>query len=162
MNYSFDILTLQSPSPKTQNSDRLNIIHTKKPIEKNGSWYQIAVITSIFFIFFTKTPFFVFFAQAPFFLLCFFSLSVFCLLNRILFCVPLPDQACEAFKFKFICLCHVHQVLTLCTCPIKKKKKKNFVHLHYLFYHLYYFIFSIDCLFYYLYSFILSIDCLFY
>ena len=125
MNYSFDILTLQSPSPKTQNSDRLNIIHTKKPIEKNGSWYQIAAITSIFFIFFTKTPFFVFFAQAPFFLLCFFSLSFFCLLNRILFCVPLPDQACEAFKFKFICLCHVHQVLTLCTCPIKKKKKKT-------------------------------------
>ena len=158
MNYSFDILTLQSPSPKTQNSDRLNIIHTKKPIEKNGSWYQIAVITSIFFIFFTKTPLFVFFAQAPFFLLCFFSLSFFCLLNRILFCVPLPDQACEAFKFKFVCLCHVHQVLTLCTWPIKK----NFVHLHYLFYHLYYFIFSIDCLFYYLYYFILSIDCLFY
>ena len=161
MNYSFDILTLQSLSPKTQNSDRLNIIHTKKPIEKNGSWYQIAAITSIFFIFFTKTPFFVFFAQAPFFLLCFFSLSFFCLLNCILFCVPLPDQACEAFKFKFICLCHVHQVLTLCTCPIKKKKK-NFVHLHYLFYHLYYFIISIDCLFYYLYYFILSIDCLFY
>ena len=100
---------LQSPSPKTQNSDYLNIIHTKKPIEKNRSRYQIAAVTSIFFIFFTKTPFF---------LLCFFFLSFFCLLNLILFCVPLPDQACEAFKFKFICLCHVHQVFTSCACII--------------------------------------------
>ena len=37
MNYSFDILTLQSPSPKTQNSDHLNIIHTKKLREKRKS-----------------------------------------------------------------------------------------------------------------------------
>ena len=34
---SFDILMLQSPSPKTQNSDHLNIIHTKKLREKRKS-----------------------------------------------------------------------------------------------------------------------------
>ena len=149
MNYSFDILTLQSPSPKTQNSDHLNIIHTKKPIEKNGSRYQIAAVNSIFFIFFAKTPFFLFCLSAFLFALFLFPFVLLSSQPFFFFCAPLPDQACEAFKFKFICLCHVHQVLTSCTCII-----------YFIIYIILYLVLIVYFIF--LYYFILSIDCLFY
>ena len=147
MNYSFDILTLQSPSPKTQNSDHLNIIHTKKLREKwksiPDSCYHLHLLHLL-----RQGSFLSFLLKLLSF--CFVSFSFCSFVFSTLFC--------------FVCLC--------LTKPVKLSNsslyasassiKCNFVHLHYLFYHLYYFIFSIDCLFYYLFYFILSIDCLFY
>ena len=113
MNYSFDILTLLSPSPKTQNSNHLNIIHTKKPIEKNGSQYQIAAVTSIFF---AKTPFFLFCLSSFLFALFLFP---FVLLSSQPYFVLCAFAWPSLWSFQiqlYMPLPHVHQVLTLCTC----------------------------------------------
>ena len=147
MNYSFDILTLQSPSPKTQNSDHLNII-PKKTDRENGSWYQIAVVTSMFFIFFAKTPFFLFCSSSFLFALFLFPFVLLSSQPYFILC---------AFTWPSLWSFQIQVYM-----PLPRPSSVNFVHLHYLFYHLYYFIFSIDFLFYYLFYFILSIDCLFY
>ena len=148
MNYSFDILTLQSPSLKTQNSNHLNIIHTKKTHRENGSRYQIAAVTSIFFIFLARTHFFLFYSSSFLFALFLFP---FVLLSSQ------PYFVLCAFAWPSLWSFQIQAYM-----PLPRPLSINFMHLHYLFYHLYYFIFSIDCLFYYLYYFILSIDCLFY
>ena len=147
MNYSFDILALQSPFPKTQNSDHLNII-PKKTDRENGSRYQIVAVTSIFFIFFAKTHFFLFCSSSFLFALFLFP---FVLLSSQPYFILCAFTWPSLWSFQI-------QVYMPLPCP----SSVNFMRLHYLFYHLYYFIFSIDCLFYYLFYFILSIDCLFY
>ena len=86
---------------------RFKIILDWSCMEKNGSRYQIAAVTSIFF---AKTPFFLF--RSGFFPFALFLFPLVLLSSQPL---PLPDQACDVFKkFKFICLCHVYRVLTLC------------------------------------------------
>ena len=149
MNYSFDILTLQSPSPKTQNSDHLNIIHTKKTHREKrksipDSCYHLHLLHLL-----RQDSFLSFLPKLLSF--CFVSFSFRSFVFSTLFC--------------FVCLCLTKPVkLSNSTlyASTTRPSSVNFVHLHYLFYHLYYFLFSIDCLFYYLYYFILSIDCLFY
>ena len=148
MNYSFDILTLQSPSPKTQNSDHLNIIHTKKLREKRKSIPDSCCHLHLLHL--LRQGSFLFFFLLKLLSFCFVSFSFCSFVFSTLFC--------------FVCLC-LTKLVKLSNSSLYASAtsiKCNFVHLHYLFYHLYYFIFCIDCLFYYLFYFILSIDCLFY
>ena len=122
MNYSFDILTLQPPSPKTQNSDHLNII-PKKTDRENGSWYQIAVVTSMFFIFFAKTPFFLFCSSSFLFALFLFP---FVLLSSQPYFILCAFTWPSLWSFQI-------QVYMPLPCP----SNVNFVRLHYLFYYIY-------------------------
>ena len=151
MNYSFDILILQSPYPKTQNSDHLNIIQKKKKKnthrEKRKSILDSCCHLHLLHLL-SQDSFFSFLLKLLSF--CFVSFSFRSFVFSTLFC--------------FVCLCLAKPVKLSNSSLYASATsiKCNFVHLHYLFYHLYYFIFSIDCLFYYWYYFILSIDCLFY
>ena len=111
-----------------QNSNHLNIIHTKKkkPIEKNGSWYQITAVTSIFFIFFDKTPFFLFCSSSFLF---------------ALFLFPFVLLSSQSFFFFFLCLCltKLVKLSNSSLYAIATSSSVNLMRLHYLFYFLYIF-----------------------
>ena len=149
MNYSFDILTLQSPSPKNPKLRSFKYYPHKKTHREKRKLIPDSCCHLHLLHLLRQDSFLSFLLKLLSF--CFVSFSCRSFVFSTLFC--------------FVCLCLTKPVkLSNSTlfASATRPSSDNFVHLHYLFYHLYYFLFSIDCLFYYLYYFILSIHCLFY